>query len=87
MENTFYMFNGLTFREGQKVTGNWGACYPAEEGKIVGFEPRPATAFRPADVLVIIEWSDGRRSKEEIKSIHEPGWRSKNGSPIGIFTA
>ena len=80
MANIFYMINGLTFREGQELTANWGACYPVAKGKITGFE------HRPADVLAVIEWEDGTHSKEELNRIHEPGWRSANGSPIGIFT-
>lgn len=87
MANTFYIFNGLIFKTGTKVTANWGACYPTEDGTIVGFEPRPATHFHSADVLAIIEWADGGQSKEEISRIHELGYRSKNGSPIGIFIA
>lgn len=82
-----YMYNGLVFNKGQRVTANWGACYPTEEGKIVDFITKPASRFSPASVLVVIEWSDGRQSKEEISRIHEPGYRSENGSPIGIFTA
>lgn len=86
MANIFYMINGLTFREGQDLTANWGACYPVAKGKITGFEHRPANMFHPADVLAVIEWEDGTHSKEELNRIHEPGWRSANGSPIGIFT-
>lgn len=86
MANIFYMINGLTFRDGQELTANWGACYPVAKGKITGFEHRPANMFHPADVLAVIEWEDGTHSKEELNRIHEPGWRNANGSPIGIFT-
>ena len=63
MANIFYMINGLTFREGQELTANWGACYPVAKGKITGFEHRPANMFHPADVLAVIEWEDGTQSR------------------------
>lgn len=32
MANIFYMLNGLTFREGQKLTANWGRLLPNGRG-------------------------------------------------------
>jgi len=61
---------------GQKVEANWGAMYPIEEGVVDGHIGASA---------VIIRWNDGSRSEVDALDIHEPGHRSVNGSPLGIF--
>lgn len=61
---------------GQKVEANWGAMIPIEEGFIkrhLGVDG------------VVIKWDNGAESEVKIDEIHEPGYRSRNGSPIGIF--
>ena len=61
---------------GQKVEANWGAMFPTLEGLIdqhIGQD------------RVIIKWDDGDRMEVAINDIHELGYRSPNGSPIGIF--
>lgn len=65
---------------GQKVTGFWGAGIPIDTGKIVGFETRKG------EVFALIYWEDDKKfSHEKVSEIHPKGWRSPNGSPIGIF--
>ena len=55
MANIFYMLNGLTFREGQKLTANWGACYPTAEGKIVATDIEGQTKQSLENVKSILE--------------------------------
>lgn len=61
---------------GQKVEANWGAMYPIAEGVVYGH-------IGKTDVL--IRWGDGTKSEVDVNDIHELGYRSANGSPIGIF--
>tara|TARA_B110000259_G_C13633628_1_gene249290 strand:+ start:144 stop:356 length:213 start_codon:yes stop_codon:yes gene_type:complete len=61
---------------GQKVEANWGAMIPIEDGFIkrhLGVDS------------VVIKWDNGSESEVKIEEIHEPGYRSQNGSPIGLF--
>jgi len=61
---------------GTKVTGNWGAMFPTSEGEIVKIEKQG----------VEILWDDETEVDFcSMSSLHEKGWRSENGSPIGIF--
>ena len=60
---------------GQKVEANWGAMYPTSEGVVYGH-------IGKRDVL--IRWEDGTKSEVDIDDIRELGYRSLNGSPIGI---
>jgi len=64
---------------GSKVVGNWGAMYPTSEGVIVTLEE---------DGGVEIVWDnlyDGEVDFTRIENIRPKGWRSANGSPIGVF--
>ena len=61
---------------GQKVEANWGAMYPIQEGVVYGH-------IGKRDVL--IRWNDGTKCEVDIDEIHDIGWRSPNGSGIGIF--
>ena len=61
---------------GQKVEANWGAMIPIEEGFIKRHIGKDS---------VVIKWDNGAESEVKIDEIHEPGYRSRNGSPIGIF--
>lgn len=73
---------------GQQVEGNFGACYPAEYGIIVGFVEAPATRWKAEHVEALVKWADrGRLERVDLSDIHPKGWRSANGSPIGIFVA
>ena len=60
---------------GQKVEGNWGAMYPISHGLIDRQVGRD---------IVEIKWEDGYREEVRVDDIHELGYRSLNGSPIGI---
>jgi hypothetical protein len=61
---------------GTKVIGNWGAMFPTSEGEVVTIE----------EDGVEIMW-DGETEVDYVhfSSIHPKGYRSKNGSGIGIF--
>ena len=61
---------------GQKVEANWGAMSPTVEGLV----DRHIGQDR-----VVIKWNDGDRMEVDIQDIRELGYRSRNGSPIGIF--
>lgn len=61
---------------GQKVEGNWGAMHPISHGLINRQIGRDS---------VEIKWEDGYRQEILVDEIRESGWRSPNGSPIGIF--
>jgi hypothetical protein len=79
---------GCRMTVGTEVVGNWGTCYPQEEGVI--------TAIKPAEPgsdnkIASIQWKneDGQLSSKitfhPVDTIHKPGWRSPNGSPLGVF--
>lgn len=61
---------------GQRVEANWGAMYPTVEGLV----DRHIGQDR-----VVIKWDDGDCMEVQINDIRECGYRSPNGSPIGIF--
>ena len=61
---------------GKKVEANWGAMYPTAEGVIYG---------QVGQRDVIIRWNDGSKYQMNLNDIHELGYRSVNGSPLGVF--
>ena len=71
----------MKIKVGTKVTGNWGAMHALSSGKIIKIK---------RDTAEII-WDDLEEGLEEgieivnLSSIHEKGYRSANGSGIGIF--
>lgn len=65
---------------GQRVTGNFGACFPIETGVVIGFANAPSG--RP---MAMIAWASGRIDYVQVNQIHREGWKSQNGSQIGIF--
>lgn len=72
---------------GQRVECVCGACYPVQGGTVVGFFDEPAGRFTRGGVYALILW-DERPSKPErvrLSDIHRRGWRSANGSPLGVF--
>lgn len=74
---------------GQRVECVCGACYPVQGGTVVGFFDEPAGRFTRGGVYALIRW-DERPSKPErvrLSDIHRRGWRSANGSPLGIFVS
>ena len=72
---------------GQRVVCVCGAMYAPANGVIAGFAEQEATRFSPAAVMARIRWEDGREEYEELSQIHPLGWRSANGSPLGVFFA
>ena len=74
---------------GQRVECVFGACYPVEYGKIVGFEDVPDGRFFRGGVFALIRWDDRPDHPERVRlsDIHRRGWRSANGSPLGVFVA
>lgn len=72
---------------GQPVVANCGAMFPLIIGVIVGFAKREATRWRDAATVAAIRWEDGRLEYKDMADIHPAGWRSANGSPLGVFFA
>ncbi len=72
---------------GQALTANYGAGCPTAYGTITGFMSVEATRFTSAHVAAMVNWEDGRTEAVALDRIHALGWRSPNGSRIGIFFA
>lgn len=74
---------------GQRVEANYGACFPTRSGIVVGFEEVPARRFSHGAIYAVIRWEDTPETPERVRlnEIHRPGWRSINGSPLGVFLA
>ena len=72
---------------GQPVVANCGAMFPLIVGVIAGFAKREATPWRDAATVAAIRWEDGRLEYKDLADIHPAGWRSANGSPLGVFFA
>ena len=62
------------FAEGTRVYANYGAMFPTVEGEIVKIN---------SNGTYTVMYEDG--AVETVDEIREQGWRSVNGSPIGIF--
>ena len=65
---------------GTKVEGVWGAMFPTSYGEVIAIEYGDAT----------IQWDNDEDPGMDLQvvhvtQIHQPGWTSVNGSPIGIF--
>lgn len=74
---------------GQRVERVCGACYPVQGGTVVGFEDAPAGRFFRGGVFAWVRWDDSTDRPERVRlsDIHRHGWRSSNGSPLGVFVA
>ena len=72
---------------GQPVLCNCGAMFPDVRGVIIGFVEKEATRWTPAATMAVIRWEDGRQDYTSLAEIHPQGWRSSNGSPLGVFFA
>ena len=72
---------------GQRVECVCGACYPVQGGTVVGFYDEPAGRFTRGGVYALIRWDDrpARPERVRLSDIHRRGWRSANGSPLGVF--
>ena len=60
---------------GTRVEGRWGMMHPTSQGVIASI----------TDTGAIIAWDEGGQHHVAINDIHEVGYTSPNGSPIGIF--
>lgn len=69
---------------GQRVECVCGACYPIKSGMVVGFIDLPF-----GGVHALIRWDDRPGVLDRVRpaDIHRRGWRSSNGSPLGVFIA
>jgi len=72
---------------GQPVLCVCGAMFPQVGGVIIGFVDREATRWTSAATMAVIRWEDGRQDLHELSEIHPQGWRSRNGSGLGVFFA
>lgn len=74
---------------GQRVEGNFGAGYPVQGGRIIGFEEVPDGRFFRGGAYAVIRWDDRPEAPQRVRlnEIHRPGWRSANGSSLGVFIA
>ena len=65
------------FQLGTKVHANYGAMYPIVEGMIVDISPNG-----------MITWADeydGTEYENKWSDFKDKGWKSVNGSGIGVF--
>jgi hypothetical protein len=66
---------------GTKVEGNWGAMIPMSFGEVVSI----------VDNKVVVAFEDDEDGEmmhhTTVENIHPKGWRSVNGSPIGVFVS
>lgn len=72
---------------GQSVERNCGACFPIESGTVVGFIDVPDGLVIRGGVFALIRWDNypDRPERVRLSDIHRRGWRSVNGSPLGVF--
>ncbi len=72
---------------GQSVERNCGACFPVESGTVVGFIDVPDGVVIRGGVFALIRWdyAPDRPERVRLSDIHRRGWRSANGSPLGVF--
>lgn len=72
---------------GQRVERICGACFPPENGTVAGFIDVPDGLVIRGGVFALIRWDDtpNRLERVRLSDIHRRGWRSVNGSPLGVF--
>ena len=72
---------------GQPVERNCGACFPLETGTVVGFVDVPDGVVLRGGVFALVRWdyNPDRPERVRLSDIHRRGWRSANGSPLGVF--
>lgn len=84
--------NAVIVMLGQRLELNCGACLPIQSGTVIGFYEAPETRFSRGGVRAVVRW-DGtdetgpHTQHVELSKIHPHGWRSANGSPLGVFVA
>lgn len=79
--------NTVVVMIGQRVECVCGACYPVQGGTVIGFCDEPAGRFTRGGVHAVIRWDDRPDVPERVRlsDIHNRGWRSAGGSPLGVF--
>lgn len=72
---------------GQSVERNCGACFPLESGTVVGFVDIPDGVVLRGGVFALVRWdyNPDRPERVRLSDIHRRGWRSVNGSALGVF--
>lgn len=72
---------------GQRVERICGACFPPENGTVAGFIDVPDGLVIRGGVFALIRWDDtpNRLERVRLSDIHRRGWRSVNGSSLGVF--
>ena len=72
---------------GQSVERNCGACFPLEMGTVVGFVDIPDGVVLRGGVFALVRWgyNPDRPERVRLSDIHRRGWRSVNGSALGVF--
>ena len=72
---------------GQPVERNCGAYFPLESGTVVGFVDVPDGLVIRGGVFALVRWDSypDRPERVRLSDIHRRGWRSANGSPLGVF--
>lgn len=72
---------------GQRVERNCGAGFPLESGTVAGFVNVPDGLVIRGGVFALVRWDDtpNRLERVRLSDIHRRGWRSVNGSPLGVF--
>ncbi|MDF1495473.1 hypothetical protein [Caproiciproducens sp. CPB-2] len=77
---------------GQRLELVCGAYFPVQGGTVIGFEDIPATRFSRGGVHAVVKWDGTDEFPAHIEKvclidIHPRGWRSANGSPLGVFVS
>lgn len=75
---------------GQRLELVCGACFPVQGGTVIGFEDVSETRFSCGGVYAVVKWDGTDEFPPHVENvplsdIHRHGWRSANGSPLGVF--
>jgi hypothetical protein len=72
---------------GQTLERDCGACFPLENGTVVGFVDVPDGRVIRGGVFALVRWDSYPDHPERVRlsDIHRRGWRSAGGSPLGVF--
>lgn len=72
---------------GQTLERDCGACFPLENGTVVGFVDVPDGLVIRGGVFALVRWDSypDRPERVRLSDIHRRGWRSAGGSPLGVF--
>ena len=72
---------------GQTLERDCGACFPLENGTVVGFVDVPDGLVIRGGVFALVRWDSypDRPERVRLSDIHRRGWLSAGGSPLGVF--